>query len=378
MSPEPRRAKARDARATTSVQSLVKDLVDQFDQPLDFYRELIQNAIDAGSNRIDVRLEFRADGAAGTAVMQVEDDGEGMDEEVIQNYLLVLFKSSKEDDLTKIGKFGIGFVSVFAPEPELVRVHTAKNGASYRLDFPSYKRYELYRVPEMRDGTLVEVIKAMSREKYDKLVSDSIKTIRYWCKHAETRITFHDRSGSKPAEEISEPFELPGGSCRKYEEEGTIAVLAYTGENPPFCGYYNKGLTLKEDRKPHFPGIEFKIKSRYLEHTLTRDNVLEDENYAKAMAIVAKIVNEQLPDQLQQELTKLAAEISGRAARGEAPEEACSREWNRRLPYLRSLLAAHRLLAPLRLGNFPHRVGQGPDPARGAKKPFQLGRNPLS
>ena len=50
-------------------------------------------------------------------------------------------------------------------------------------------------------------------------------------------------------------------------------------------GYYNRGLTLVEG--PAFPGDEagaltglsMRIKSRYLEHTLTRDNVLQDENY---------------------------------------------------------------------------------------------------
>ncbi|TPW17409.1 MAG: hypothetical protein FD126_3658, partial [Elusimicrobia bacterium] len=106
---------------TAAIQSLVKELVDQFDEPLDFYRELIQNSIDAGSNRIDVSLE-RVTGEDGKAraVIRLEDDGEGMDEAVINDYLLVLFKSTKEDDYTKIGKFGIGFVSVFAPQPERV------------------------------------------------------------------------------------------------------------------------------------------------------------------------------------------------------------------------------------------------------------------
>ena len=137
--------------AASSIQSLVRDLVDQFDRPLDFYRELIQNAIDAGSNRIDVTLEWQPPDPAvpgakvegepmGRAVIRVEDDGEGMDEHVIDEYLLVLFRSTKEDDFTKIGKFGIGFVSVFAPRPDLVRVYTSKGGESWRIDFPSYKR----------------------------------------------------------------------------------------------------------------------------------------------------------------------------------------------------------------------------------------------
>ncbi|MBI5201384.1 MAG: ATP-binding protein, partial [Elusimicrobia bacterium] len=115
---------------TAAIPSLVKELVDQFDEPLNFYREVIQNSIDAGSNRIDVRLKY--DEKAGGIVVHIEDDGESMDENVINNYLLVLFKSTKEDDFTKIGKFGIGFMSVLAPRPELVVVDTSRDGEDWR------------------------------------------------------------------------------------------------------------------------------------------------------------------------------------------------------------------------------------------------------
>ena len=116
--------------ATASVPGLVKDLVDQFSDPLAFYRELIQNSMDAGSNRVDVTLEY--DDKTGTARMAVEDDGEGMDERIIDEYFLVLFRSTKEDDLTKIGKFA-GIVSV-QPAADLVR-STDQGGRIWRLDF---------------------------------------------------------------------------------------------------------------------------------------------------------------------------------------------------------------------------------------------------
>ena len=40
-----------------AAQGMVRDLVSQFSDTLAFYRELIQNAIDAGSNRVDVSLD---------------------------------------------------------------------------------------------------------------------------------------------------------------------------------------------------------------------------------------------------------------------------------------------------------------------------------
>src|SRR5688572_879305 len=105
----------------------VENLVTQFSSALDFYRELVQNSIDAGSSSISVWTEFTpGEGIDGAIGLHVDDFGEGMNEEIIDNQLTQLFSSSKEGDLTKIGKFGIGFVSVFAPKPKGVLVHTGR------------------------------------------------------------------------------------------------------------------------------------------------------------------------------------------------------------------------------------------------------------
>ena len=47
---------------------------------------------------------------------------------IVEGPLLTLFESSKESDSTKIGKYGIGFVSVFAIEPD--RASTCARGAA--------------------------------------------------------------------------------------------------------------------------------------------------------------------------------------------------------------------------------------------------------
>ncbi|MBI4346073.1 MAG: ATP-binding protein [Elusimicrobia bacterium] len=330
---------------TAAIPSLVKELVDQFDEPLNFYRELIQNSIDAGANRIDVRLKY--DEKAGQTIVHVEDDGEGMDEHVINNYLLVLFKSTKEEDFTKIGKFGIGFVSVFAPQPDIVRCYTAKNGQSWRIDFPNYKRYDLYRMPEMREGTLLELLKKLPRKDYPKFVEDSRKVISRWCRHSDAKIFFEDQSDGSGPSLITEPFDVEGGHALSYAEEGTEIVLGYSEEEKPAFGFYNKGLTLLEGKRVFFPGIQFKVKSRYLEHTLTRDNVIEDENYTKAMAIVERLATKELPKKLRAELGQLAARAAAEGAKATPPEDGQPpqsselvelwSQWRRRTPFLRWL-----------------------------------------
>lgn len=330
--------------AVSSVPGLVRDLVSQFDRPLDFYRELIQNAIDASTNRIDVVLSH--DGERG--LIRVMDDGEGMDERIIDDYLLVLFRSTKEGDFTKIGKFGIGFVSVFALQPQLVRVLTGKAGESWRLDFPSYQRYEKYRMSQPRDGTVVELHKAMTREEFDRLAEESAKTIRYWCKHSECRIYFQVSGRDPEPRLLTEPFGLEDASLT-FREEGTDVALGFSEEAKPFYGFYNRGLTLKEGQEAHFPGVRFKAKSRYLEHTLTRDNVMLDENYQKLMGILKRLTAEQLPERLRVELGdlsgKLAALSAAAAAPGDIPAGAPApspadpllEAWKRRVPYLQWL-----------------------------------------
>jgi hypothetical protein len=314
---------------------LIAELVHQFSETLTFYRELVQNSIDAGSNRIEVSLQYEVlNPSEGRVVIRVEDDGEGMNEKIIDNYLTVLFRSTKAEDFTKIGKFGIGFVSVFALKPDLVRVSTARDGESWRIDFKSVEHFEKYRMPELRDGTLVEMLKRMTRQQYDALVIDSRASLRYWCRHSDTRITFCDRT-TGTVEEITEPFDLEGGASVRYQEEGTEIVMAGAPTPEPFYGFYNRGLTLKEGYETFVPAVMFKIKSRYLDHTLTRDNVLRDENFEKAMKVVKRLARDELPSKVIGETAELAAKLSTAAAAGERAEmEGLSGDWGRRLLFL--------------------------------------------
>src|SRR5688572_3868914 len=95
----------------TSVGDALEGLVHQFADPWAFLREMVQNAIDAGSVQIEVSIDH--DEARGTLIIEIADSGEGMRREIIDSRLTRLFSSAKEGDYTKIGRFGIGFVSVF-------------------------------------------------------------------------------------------------------------------------------------------------------------------------------------------------------------------------------------------------------------------------
>ena len=278
MATEPRPLEAQDALDT---------LVHQFADPLSFYRELIQNAVDAGSPQVEVRLEYResAAGAAGpgTAVIHVDDWGDGMDRRIIDSKLTRLFSSGKDGDLTKIGRFGIGFVSVFALAPDAVCVDTSRGGENWRVLFKRDRTFERIVRDEPVDGTKIRMFKAMPRDEFERLVERSGEVIGYWAGHLRTEVTFQGRP-------INRPFVLEAPCQVRHQEEGTEVVVGYPTDGTTFAGYYNRGLTLLEAGDSPFGGVAFKIDSRYLEHTLTRDNVIRDRAYEKAMAIVRGLV----------------------------------------------------------------------------------------
>jgi len=313
--------------AVSEVDAALDDLVNQFADPLSFLRELVQNALDAGTPAVEVRFEFRpADGDPdrGVMVIHVDDFGAGMDREIIDNRLTRLFSSDKDGDLTKIGRFGIGFVSIFAIEPDAVCVDTARGGESWRVLFDRDRNFRRIARDLPVDGTKIQVLKSVTRADFDALRARGERVLRYWCKHADAEITFDDVP-------VNEPFDL-GARCQvRHEEPGTTIVVGYpqAGE-PAFWGFYNRGLTLHEatatEGADAYEGIRvsFKISSRYLEHTLTRDNVLHDEHFAKALGLVRGLVADALP-------AHLFALLEGAAAGAADPEDVALDDDARRL-----------------------------------------------
>lgn len=285
----------------TDVAAVLDDLIHQFSDPHAFFRELIQNAIDAGSGEVEVEFEFDGNDVEGTAVAHINDFGEGMTREIIEGRLTRLFSSTKDDDLTKIGRFGIGFVSVYAVQPDAVAVDTARGGEAWRVLFKPDRTFELYSLDEPIEGTRIRVFKRMQRRDYDQFVERATKVIRKWCAHVAipVYVSGHD---------VRLPFDVDAPIKTTFEEPGTRLVAGLTQSTRAPYGFYNRGLTLAEADESAWPGMTFKLDSRYLEHTLTRDRVLEDKNFHKAREILDRVHRQTLPDLLVQRLEALAAQ----------------------------------------------------------------------
>ncbi len=266
-------------------------LVSQFSQPLACLRELVQNSIDAGTNQVEVSLVSDSDGLR----LSVSDTGEGMTENIIETQLTRLFASSKEGDLTKVGKFGIGFVSVFALDPEAVVVDTGRQGESWRVLFKKDRSYELLRLPYGVEGTTVNLYLDKHRFNPADLRQKIRETLSFWCRHCHVQILVEGQS-------ISQKFELDEPVQVYHEESGTRLVLALTRQKACFYGYYNQGLTLLEGPESPLAHVTFKIDSRYFEHTLTRDNVIHNEDFDKGMALLDRVLRGKYRDQLYEHL----------------------------------------------------------------------------
>lgn len=276
--------------------SALDQLVSQFAQPLAFLRELVQNSLDASTELIEVEVDY--DGQADCCFVRVRDTGVGMDRDIIDTKLTRLFASSKENDLTKIGKFGIGFVSIFAIKPELVVLETGRDGESWRLLFKPDRSFERRELPHPVEGTSVTVYIAKKQRELEQLRDDCRETVAFWCRHSEVEILFN-------GEAINEPFDLRESPFRwRREIEGTEVVVAPSLDPKGFHGYYNRGLTLLEGEGSPLPHVSFKLRSRYLEHTLSRDNIIFDEGYQRALGEVRTAAYREMPEQLLQELAR--------------------------------------------------------------------------
>jgi len=294
---------------------IVGDIIEQFADPYAFLRELVQNAIDAGSPSIDVSLTHRA---PTTALVRVRDRGVGMPRDVVEDGLLVLFRSTKENDDSTIGKFGVGFASVLAMRPSLIRVDTVFEGTRHVLHLSPDLSYELFDAGRARQsGTTVELEIDLPAAELPRFADACRESLERWCRHATVPISFAvtdapradggdsddtdsdggDSSDGKPIR-IDRPLGLDGvlAEVRATSSDGrTAAVVGLPDDGQPYLGLFNHGLTLYETREPLLGPIAVKVQDPHLGHTLSRDSVRRDDAYDRAIAFARRVAERELP-----------------------------------------------------------------------------------
>lgn len=283
-----------------SDQGIVGDVIAQFADQYAFLRELVQNAIDAGTPSIDVKIAW--DGALGRIRVSVRDKGAGMTRDVIENQLLVLFRSTKENDRTKIGKFGIGFASVLAPNPTVVIVETVSAappaGERRRLALQLSRdlTYRLFDAgPATQVGTVVELELPMEASAVDEFIRQCLAALERWCRHAAVPIQAEATGpdGRTRRARIDRPLGLAGAlvEVRAELDDGQLVIVLGLMEGAQTSlGFFNHGLMLWETTEPLIGRYACKIQDARLGHTLSRDNVRRDEAYHRALRGARELV----------------------------------------------------------------------------------------
>jgi len=314
-----RSGRASAPKAEGRENGIVDDLIRQFADPLAFYRELVQNSIDAGASRVVVNLGWEPDPSGqgeddppGTLTVAVRDDGCGMDRDVLENQLTVLFRSGKEEQEGKIGKFGVGFVSVLALKPELVAVRTSTGqGERWTLHLAGDQSYELFRAHGAgASGTTVTLHVPARRSEVEPFVAGSERALVRWCRHAEIPIQLvaNVAGHGEPLREarVDRPLGLDAIVQVEARKGGTRVVAGLPHDGEPYLAFFNRGLLLHETSQDLFGAVMISIQDGRLEHTLSRDNVRRDAHYERALRFAREVVEQRLTRHAQQRLVQVA------------------------------------------------------------------------
>lgn len=315
---------------------LVSEMVRQFADPYAFLRELVQNSMDAGTTRIEVDLIRGADGDTRT---RVTDSGSGMTPAIIESALLTLFSSSKEGDGSMIGKYGVGFISVLAVDPDSVIVDTWRDGGAWRATIQRDHSYVVEEIPPRPlSGTSVTLTQTMESSAFDEHVHQVRASLLRWCRHARVPIWLSVTDYANPQgssrTQLDTPLQVQAAvSVSEVDGEDSIVLgpgvgaehlppaphaLAYEHATP-FTGFYNRGLTLFETSAEEFAGLgslRVKISSSKLKHTLSRDNVRREQAFDDLLERARELARRSLPGAVEAALRAQAEAV----AAGESPK----------------------------------------------------------
>lgn len=275
------------------LRQIIDRVVAQFSDPYAFLRELVQNSIDAGSGQVELALDY----VQGCSVLTCVDTGEGMDEHLIETRLTRVFASSKQADLTKIGQFGIGFLSVFALGPSDVVVDTGRNGRSWRVHFRADRSFTCAPLSHPVEGTQIRWVKAQTMLAHAGMQVDFKATLSKWCRFVPASLSFN-------GEAINQELAFDDPLAVIYRGSGSEIALRPCYPEPGWTSYYQHGLTLAENQDPLIPGVEIRLNSRYLEHTMTRDRLQQDQGFEKAVKLARQAVMELLIPHLLEAVRK--------------------------------------------------------------------------
>jgi len=312
-----------------------------YSSPKVFIRELMQNAVDAITARkaADKVPEYYGKGAVHVELygspnsveppkLMVTDDGIGLTESEIHEFLSVIGKSSKRMEQARysfVGQFGIGLLSCFMVCDEIVAVtRSADADKSYEWRGRSNGTYSVKEIDNKSQiGTSIFLIaNEKGRNFFDR--HTILKLLQYYADRLKVPIYFQAEGGERHL--ISQKT-FPVDHEGKASGEAQEAVLAFGKkhlkekfiygfhfDSPDFdtsgliyfsrqyqrrrnySKIYLKGMMLSDKVEEILPGWAFfcrvLIDTNYLTPTASREEIYNDERLKKLRNYLGKLVKE--------------------------------------------------------------------------------------
>lgn len=305
-------------RFSVDIKGLLEALTEQFPEPLLCVRELIQNAADAGAQRIEVDASY--DVAKALFRLSVRDDARGMNEAEVDSYLTIGF-SEKDPDRER-GRFGVGKLSPYALGIVRMIVDTCDGKISHRIVFNGDGSGTVTKTGVRPRGTVVRVYKSCAREEAEDLTDRTFKLVEERCGSIGIPLFVN---GHRVNREIG----LPTAYCWAFSSADGDGVLGLCAE--PIRTLMGGGIVLETEAPILGEEISYVLDSPKLSPTLSRNAVRRDaafESLLRAAQAAVPAFTEAVAHQLRARVVRLRQQGLP-AERNLDPTDRAALEWLR-------------------------------------------------
>lgn len=206
-----------------------------------FLRELVQNSRDARARRIDISVRV----TALDEEITFEDDGVGMNADIVERYLIRLYASTKTQD-GSVGYFGVGFWSIvrFAPRSVTVVSRSVDESTGIHIDCRTH-RIATHSATLDHVGTRVTLVRdaGSGPRPTDDLPGLVRERVLAYAAHVRPF------RGDPPlelwlnGERLDRPFPAPPHGCRRFVGKGFDGVVGFGPE--PIVRVYTEGILVR-------------------------------------------------------------------------------------------------------------------------------------
>ncbi len=280
------------------------------------FSELIQNALDSYPNHLSWN-EKRGAIETSEKSISITDFGEGLDRTRLK-LLTTLGGTDKASDPNKIGKFGIGFVSIFNPKlkTKCVRVLTCCEGENVELSFDvtdpmMHPTIKAIMHPEPFPFSTRIIVEFEDETAVQQCLNDAKKRLEYYpCNITINKSLF--QSIWQRAKQNEAIFFTEGGCYgfldqKHYNKWITVMCKFEYLLKIPLANLLTGGPDTKNDLRdyyrkelPYLPQFSISINCNDLSVTISRDSFRLDCNYEKMVRTLADILMLELAKEIDE------------------------------------------------------------------------------